>query len=225
MWTGGSKIMLEPYYQTNLGKLYHGDALELFKTIPDNSIDLVLTDPPYGYNNNNNGDLISRWEAALGCGNYIPERDNRPIQNDDVVNTERVFKELVKQSSRVLINGGNICCCCVLVATKGNPCKWYGGNSIPNIISDVPKIIPSSEQHPTEKPIELMKRFIQYHTQKNDIVLDPFMGSGTTAVACELLQRRWIGFEISQEFCELAKKRISKYQTTKSTPISNTVMI
>ena len=102
----------------------------------------------------------------------------------------------------------------ILVAQKnGAKCRWFDkSNRIENIIRPThkfaPKIIPSKEQHPTIKPVGLMAFFIQLHTKENHIVLDSFIGSGTTAVACERLNRKWVGIEIEEKYCEIAKKRI-----------------
>lgn len=63
--------------------------------------------------------------------------------------------------------------------------------------------------HPTEKNLGLIKRFVQISSNKNDIVLDPFMGSGTTGVACKELGRKFIGIEINKDYYEIAKKRIA----------------
>jgi site-specific DNA-methyltransferase (adenine-specific)/modification methylase len=62
--------------------------------------------------------------------------------------------------------------------------------------------------HPTQKPIKLIKHLLQIHSNKNDLVLDPFLGSGTTAVACKELGRRYIGIEINPEYCEIARNRL-----------------
>lgn len=62
--------------------------------------------------------------------------------------------------------------------------------------------------HPTIKPIELVKRHLQHTTQENAIVLDPFIGSGTTAVACKELNRQYIGMEINPKWHEVAVKRL-----------------
>ena len=102
----------------------------------------------------------------------------------------------------------------ILIAQKGgNSCKWFDKtNRVENIIRPTsgiaPKIIPNSKQHPTVKPIGLMSHFIVLHSTENDFVLDPFLGSGTTAVACERLKRRWIGIEIEEKCCVMAVKRI-----------------
>ena len=63
--------------------------------------------------------------------------------------------------------------------------------------------------HPTEKPLALIERIIQIASKEGDLVLDPFLGSGTTAVACEVLKRRWIGIEIDPEYCNVARRRLT----------------
>lgn len=63
-------------------------------------------------------------------------------------------------------------------------------------------------KHPNQKPIEFLRRFVQTYTNENDIVLDPFVGSGTTAVACKELNRKFIGFEINEGYIEMANKRL-----------------
>lgn len=229
-----------------------GDAIEVVKTIPDNSIDMIFTDPPYGHNNNN-GDLISRREAALGCGDYVPERDNRPMVNDGAEAND-LFRGILPELYRVL-KPGACCCCCsgggpdpqfarwalwvdevfqfkqmvvwdkgpmgmgwhyrrsyetVLVAQKpGAACKWYDTSKrIENVIRDIRKIIPREDQHPTTKPVSLPKHFIKLHTQPNEIVLDPFCGSGSTLRAALSLDRSFIGIEIDPEWYKRTKSRI-----------------
>jgi len=62
--------------------------------------------------------------------------------------------------------------------------------------------------HPTQKPVPLFSWIIRGYSKESDIIIDPFLGSGTTACACEKLNRRWIGVEISERYCEIAAKRI-----------------
>jgi DNA modification methylase len=93
-----------------INKIIHGDALEVIKTLPDESIDMIFTDPPYGHNNNN-GDLISRWECVLNIGDYQPERDNRPICNDGP-EANVLFKSILPEFKRLLKPGCCCCCCC-----------------------------------------------------------------------------------------------------------------
>lgn len=246
-----------PYFDRDGITLYHGDCLEILPQLEPGSVDMVFTDPPYGHNNNNNGDLISRWEAALGRGEYIPEVNNRPIANDGVEANE-VYKAVLPELYRIL-QPGCCCCCCggggpdpqfarwslwmdevfnfkqmvvwdkgpigmgwhyrrsyetILVGEKnGAACRWFDNtNMVENIIRPGKhrKIIPNSDQHPTEKPVSLAKHFIELHTRFNDLVIDPFMGSGTTGVACVQTGRRFIGIEIDEKYCQIAQKRIEQ---------------
>ena len=70
-----------------------------------------------------------------------------------------------------------------------------------------------AKAHPCQMPIKLIERILKFSTNKNDIVVDPFIGSGTTAVACKKLHRHFIGFEINPEYVEIAKKRIFNYSS------------
>ena len=102
----------------------------------------------------------------------------------------------------------------VLVAQKrGAACKWFDeSNKIENIIRPgdygIKKIIPTADQHPTQKPVKLFQHFILLHTQKGDTVLDPFAGSGSTALACIQTERNFIGYELDPQFYQMAQRRI-----------------
>jgi site-specific DNA-methyltransferase (adenine-specific) len=246
--------MIKPYFSTKLGQLFNGDCLEVLKDIPDNSIDMIMTDPPYGHNNNN-GDLISNRERALGRKRKEEQEEVRPIANDGEEAND-LFKKCLTEFYRVLVPGGCCCCCCgggpdpqfarwslwmdevfefkqmvvwdkgpmgmgwhyrrsyevVLVAQKsGASCKWYDTTSrIENIIRDIGKIIPSKKDHPTPKPVALMAHFIKLHSQRGEVVLDPFCGGGSTLVACEQLGRKWIGIEIDKQWLSGAVARIKQ---------------
>ena len=234
--------------------IYCGNCLEILPQLPAGSVDAVVTDPPYGHNNNN-GDLIHRWEAALGRG---PHGEARAIANDGVEANE-LFKAVLPEISRVLGPGCCCCCCCggggpdpqfarwslwldevlefkqmvvwdkgpmgmgwhyrrsyetVLVAQKrGAACRWFDETDrVENIIRPgqygIRKIIPSANEHPTLKPVELAAHFIHLHTQADHLVCDPFMGSGTTGLAAVQLGRRFIGIEIDPHYFAIAHKRI-----------------
>ena|SRR3990167_1316922 len=72
------------------------------------------------------------------------------------------------------------------------------------------KIIPQAGEHPTPKTIEIMSQLIKAKSKEGDIILDPFLGSGTTAVACKQLHRNFIGVEIGEKYCEIARSRLSQ---------------
>ena len=99
---------------------------------------------------------------------------------------------------------------CLVFKEKGSPryndgyqfkSKWY--------ISAINKKDKDEYEHPTIKPLEMVKKHLQHSTNENDIVLDCFMGSGTTAVACKELGRNFIGFEIDENYYKIACDRIN----------------
>ncbi len=237
--------------ETYTNKVIWGDCLSVMRRMPDKSINLILTDPPYGLNYNN-GDLAHKREEVFGG-----KRENmksRPIMNDGEEESLDIFEKFLIEANRIL-NKGCCCCCCggggggpkplfakwtllmdkiigfkqavvwdkcglgmgihyrrnyelMLIAQKpGSAGKWYGGNSTPNVFR-LPKIIPSEEQHPTVKPVDLMKHFIKIHSEEGDLILDPFLGSGTTAVAAYELGRRFIGIEKELKYVSIAKRRL-----------------
>jgi len=237
-------------------RLILGDCREVLPTIADESIDFVFTDPPYGHNNNDGGDLIERREKALGQSKKDSEA--RPIANDGEEANELV-QWMFREINRVISPG---CCCCVcgggggpepqaarwslwlheaigfkqqvvwdkgpigmgwqyrrsyetiLVGEKpGAPCRWYDTTSaIENVIRPgyVRKIIPSADDHPTPKPVGLSELFIGLHTAPGHLVLDPFMGGGSTAVAAVNLGRRFVGCEIEPRWFDLTCRRVEK---------------
>ncbi|MDI6734590.1 MAG: site-specific DNA-methyltransferase [bacterium] len=69
---------------------------------------------------------------------------------------------------------------------------------------------PERETHPTQKPLEIVERIINASCPEQGVVVDPFMGSGTTAIACIKLKRNYIGFEINSNYCEMIEERINK---------------
>jgi DNA modification methylase len=103
----------------------------------------------------------------------------------------------------------------VLVGQKrGGPCRWYDTtNAIENVIRPgahgIKKIIPGATEHPTAKPEELAALFIRLHTEPGHLVLDPFMGAGSTAVAAVQLGRRFIGCESDPKWFAAACKRVN----------------
>lgn len=96
------------YYQDKQVMLVHGDCRTLLPTINDSSIHLVLTDPPFGRKNNDDGDLISSWERAIGKGQA---GEARPISNDGEEANKTIWL-VFNETNRLLVKGGVICCCC-----------------------------------------------------------------------------------------------------------------
>ena len=81
-------------------------------------------------------------------------------------------------------------------------------NAIEFVVKPTEKI-----NHPSPKPIEAMRKLMHHYCEKDWIVYDPFMGSGTTAIVCEEMGFKWIGSEISPEYCQVIRERLSRHST------------
>lgn len=91
--------------------------------------------------------------------------------------------------------------------------KWLEMGRNPKDIWSMSRIHaqdPERENHPTQKPIKILERMILASSPANGVILDPFMGSGSTAAACILNNKNYIGFEINSKYCKMAKKRLEK---------------
>ena len=100
----------------------------------------------------------------------------------------------------------------VILSKEKDKYKWFDtSKKASNVIEGINQDIPNENEHPTQKPVELMELLLKYHSQENMLILEPFCGGGSTALACEKLNRRWIGIEISEKYCEIAKKRVEEY--------------
>lgn len=210
-----------------LNKIYCEDCLEGLKKLPDNSIDLVLTDPPYGINIAKKGNVGGEKLAKV--------KDYGKSNWDDKIPEKEIFDEIFRISKNQIIFGGNYFLehlkntSCFIVWDKNNTgnfadCElaWTSFKTSTRLFKYtwngmLQGDMKNKEQrfHPTQKPLPLMKWILQNYSKENDIVLDPFMGSGTTAVACKELDRNFIGFEISQEYCDVAYKRLNKVNNKK----------
>jgi DNA modification methylase len=91
---------------------------------------------------------------------------------------------------------------------------WYGGNACTTVL-EVPRPKASSE-HPTAKPVELLSRLIANSSIPGDVVLDPFLGSGSTLIACENLRRRSFGIEIDPAYVDVAVRRWERFTGRKA---------
>ena len=200
---------MTPYYETSLGKLYHGDCLDIMPQLEP--VDLVLTDPPYGLGDRMKDDA-GEWAKGF---HEAPEWDNETVCNDLVLFA-------IKMANHAIIWGGNYYDLPPMRGwlswdkkqshTSGHFELAWTTLDIPTRnyrLSRVEAYSRMNKEHPTQKPTGLFVWCIELAGDVGN-VLDPFLGSGTTAVACERLKRRWIGIEISEEYCEIAAKRIGR---------------
>lgn len=211
-----------------------GDCLELMKEIPDKSIDLILTDPPYGMNFQSNFrkekyKKINNDENLLWIDDFLKEsyrvlKDNTCIyifcswHNVDIFkkNIEKYFKIKniiiwVKNNTSMGDLKGSYAPKyeMIIFAHKGR--RLMNGFRYPDVIEAKRT---NNKLHPTQKPIELLEKFIMASSNENDIVLDPFTGSGSTGVACQNTNRNFIGFELDEKYFEIAKERLGLNKIT-----------
>ena len=208
--------MIKPYYETKLGKLYHGDCLEIMPELEP--VDLVLTDPPYGLNEKLRGGVTGMMK---GCFNEMV------ADGWDVKPTKKHFKMIFSISDNQIIWGGNYFI--EYLRSSQGFFVWNKMNGT-NQMADCEMAWTSFEmgskmfsmhhfsagydkkKHPTQKPTKLFIWCLG-HSRNSKNILDPFIGSGTTAIACERLKRKWIGIEIEEKYCEIAAKRIEENLT------------
>jgi DNA modification methylase len=217
--------------------LKHGDCLELMKSIPDGSVDLVLTDPPYNISKDNGFTTMGRagidfgeWDKDADLFSYIDEvkrvlhKDGSFIVFNDWKNLGDISKYAEKQG---LVTKD------VLRLEKSNPMPrnrdrryitdyefaiWFTNTKAKWVFNRTdtayqrPKFVCPIDKglHPTQKSLKLMTDLVNIHTNPSQAVLDCFMGSGTTGVACVNTNRSFIGIEKDDKYFEVAKNRIEE---------------
>lgn len=212
---------MQPYYDQDGITIYHGDCREVLPTLDATSVDLVLTDPPYGINERT--DRASKGRAILApCYDFPPVAgDDQPFDPAHLLAFKRVvlwganyYADKLPTSPSWLvwdkrdgIPSNDNADCEMAWSNLGGPARlyrhrWNG-------------MIKASERdkkrvHPTQKPVVLMAWIIGEHTAAGDLVLDPYMGSGPTLRAAKDLGRRAIGIELEERYCEIAAKRLQQ---------------
>ena len=221
--------------------LLKGDCLELLKTLENESVDALITDPPYNIARDNNFTSMGRagidfgdWDKGFNLISWLPIAIEKLKKGGNIIiftswkNTTPIIKELEKNNceakdmirveksnpmprnrDRRFVTDYEIA---IWAVKKG--AKWTFNRQLETYERPLikTKVTPKSEKiekgHPTQKNIETMEWLIERLTDEGDIVLDPFMGSGTTGVACQKLDRDFIGCELSDEYFEMAQKRL-----------------
>lgn len=228
-------------------ELWLGDCRTVLAGMPDESVDMIWTDPPYGHSNHD-GD----WNARLNEHRGI---ESKPIAFDDADGMREVVDAMLKEAARVLRADCCCCCCCCggggprptfawvanrmdsdglaffhsVIWDKVNPgLGWryrrqhemvmvshrVGGkllwNSDRKAVSNIYSLMPPRQRsHPNEKPLEMVSHFIENHSLPGQVILDPFMGGGTTGVSAVQSGRKFIGVELDADHFETALRRVS----------------
>ena len=217
-----------------LNKIYNEDCLVGMKRISGGSVDLIVTDPPYLINysrhvkghrfenkilNDNNPELISKYIKEC----YRILKNNSAMYMFTSHKTVDFFKQELENTG---FNVKNMIIWDKQRQGMGDTSTVFGfqyeliffvSKGQPKIrgkrLSDIwsfPKVVGRNQVHQNQKPIELIERCVTKHSNEGDVVFDGFMGSGTTAIACINTNRNYIGFELDEEYYNLANERISK---------------
>jgi len=209
--------MIKPYYETDLGVLYHGDCLEIMPHLEP--VDLVLTDPPYGMDwPADSTRFVGGSDASKkrrGAGNAKEKiiGDDKPFDPEPFLNYPNVILWGYTHFANKLPKGTNLVWIKRFDAAFGTflsdaEIAWMKGGHGVYCFRDLSMTAEAkNRKHPNQKPIPLIQWCME-KAKVQGVTLDPFLGSGTTAIACERLNRRWIGIEIEEKYCEIAKKRI-----------------
>lgn len=222
-----------------------GDCLVAMRDIPDASIDLICTDPPYRVTPKGcAGSMSGYWTNTQTNKGKIFENNDIDIQ-DYIHELYRVLKDkthcyimcnqvnlphflqVISESKFKFIKcliwdkGNKICgrfyMNCfeyIIMLRKGGerPINKCGTPDILSVPNKKTKGLDGNNIHDSEKPVRLMELLIENSTNEEEAVLEPFLGSGTTAIACKNLNRRCIGIEIDETYYNIAKKRIEEYE-------------
>lgn len=238
-------------------KLYNQDCFELLPTLESNSVDCIITDPPYFLSNGGttckSGKMVSvnkgKWDKRKGFGEVYSfnlqwiEESFRILKEGGTLWVSGTYHNIYTIGSiidsiedfRFLNNitwvktspPPNLSCRffthsteTILWIRKGKKSKHFfdydlmketnGGKQMKDvwIIGRPKKTEREFGKHPTQKPEEIIERMVLSSTKEGDVVLDMFMGSGTTGVVSVRNNRKYIGVELEREYFSLSKKRI-----------------
>ena len=222
--------------------IYNVDSYEAIKEIPDKSVDLIVTDPPYEIETIGGNTNIGK---SLKVGMCKELEDLNIIKGINIEILDEFMRIMKKPNIYIWCNKKQVidyldyfvtkhnCSFEIMVWCKTNPTPLCGGNYLIDKefclyfrkgvklnttfktaftywIEDKNVKDKQLYEHPTIKPLHIIKTLIENSSNENDIVLDPFLGSGTTAVASLLENRKFIGFEINKKYYDIALKRISE---------------
>jgi site-specific DNA-methyltransferase (adenine-specific) len=220
-----------------LNRIYQMDCTEGMKLIPDGSVDLLLTDPPYNVSQKSNFHTMGRkgvdfgeWDKEFNQQDWLEIACNKVKKGGSAIifndyknigemkevleNNGFIIKEMLiwKKSNPMPRNRDRLYVTSIEVALWAVKGKGWTFNrqrdTYENAIFETAIVNHKKRIHPTQKPIEVISELVKIHSNENDIVLDCFMGSATTAVAATLNNRKWVGFELETEYIELANKRL-----------------
>jgi len=259
-WNGLELPDKNIYFKDEDVLIYNADCRLVLPLIPDKSIDLVLTDPPYNENYNYRGSdfkdyrsdyyiwleqlLISSKNLLTDKGSLYLKHSSRQIDRIlPILSKYFVFRNLIiwiSNSQAHPKDNYDSYYEPIYYFTKGNdyifnkrcefreqPKDYWSGEGkefiglLVNCWYDIPKVqagcltpegihSETEKSHPSSMPVRLAERIVNVSSESDSLVLDLFLGSGTTALAAKILGRKCIGIEIEEKYCEIAAKRCSQ---------------
>ena len=223
-----------------LNKIHQGDCLEVIKDIPDKSIDLIVTDPPYAITLNGGCSIKKKIDYRRGSLISIGSNPNFTI----IPFLEVVRPKLKKFHAYIWMSKDtlpetlnwilkNKFMWNILIWSKTNPvpaynntylsdieycvfirekggCHWTKGLAYEKYKKVMVDHVQSIPGHPTPKPLWMMQKLIEISSRPGDIILEPFAGSGTTCIAAKSLKRNFIGIEINEKWVKYANGRLGQ---------------
>ena len=196
-----------------INKITCADCMDILKQLPDKCVDLILTDPPYN---------IQRFNRKDGGNSKkIKSFGDREKNWNDLPPSKEMFDEIFRVSKNQIIFGMNN----FELPPSEHFIVWDKMQKMPSFAecelawsscSTPAKIIrcrfETDKIHPAQKPIDLIAKILVNYSKENDLVLDCFSGSGTTAIACHRLKRRFICIEKDPEYAKASVKRLEDEQ-------------
>ena len=206
-----------------MNKLIHGDFLEVMKQFPDNLFDLCLTDPPYGINVAKTGKVGGEKLAAVTdygkkeWDSFIPNKEYfdemRRVSKNQIIFGGNYFIEFLSNSSCWIVwdknNTGNFAdaeLAWTSFITAVRIIKWTWNGMLQQDMRFKEKRI-----HPTQKPVGVFKWILKNYSKENDKIIDPFSGSGVTAVTCLDTNREYYCVEKDYDYYLSSEERIKNH--------------
>ena len=198
-------------------QLFKNDAIAQMNLLHQQGVkvDAIITDPPYGISRKNNfhtmgnrqGVDFGEWDKDFNPTSWLKPAYDLLNENGSMI-IFCGFRQLSTITDALEELGCEV----------KDQCVWIKSKWVFNKSADKPyersvyesPVLAGAERtaHPTQKPLSIMKRIIETHTNKGDVVLDPFMGSGSTGVAANELGRAFIGIELEDEWYNVATSRL-----------------
>lgn len=215
---------MNPYYQDDYVTIFHGDCRFLLPELHE--IDVIITDPPYGVSYKKTGEPYMIGDTVNIFPYFMPLarqclKDSGAAyifsSTTKLVEILPLFQTYFKLHSLIIWDKiiGQIPRQMSHYKLRYEPIL-YGSMGLHRLNAYQDDVIQCQidrgykRVHPTQKPVSLIEYLLKNSTNKKSLVLDPFLGSGTTTVACKHLGIRCIGIEIEEKYCELAAKRVSQ---------------